>query len=91
MSLLASDSFVRAPSLVTSPEPPVVRALVNNNVCYTTDRSMQNIDNMLCDALVFNETNLKWLRRYSCLIFLNTRIKDELGNVLQQASVSALL
>lgn len=81
MSLLASDSFVRAPSLVTSPEPPVVRALVNNNVCYTTDRSMQNIDNMLCDALVFNETNLKWLRRYSCLIFLNTRIKDELSGM----------
>lgn len=81
MSLLASDSSIRVASLVTNPEPPVIRALVNENMCYTTDKSMQNIDNMLCDALLFNEANLKWLRRYSCLIFLNTRIKDELSGM----------
>ena len=81
MSLLASDSCIRAPSLVTPPEPLVIRALVSDNLCYTTDKSMQNIDNMLCDVLVFNQANLKWLRRYSCLIFLNTRIKDELSGM----------
>ncbi|TNJ27574.1 Kinase, Uni1 [Giardia muris] len=49
----------------------------------TSDPSMQNIDVALYETLIGDSSIATWLRRYSCLLFLNTRVIDELSGLFR--------
>lgn len=54
-----------------------------NLIPKTSDPSMQNIDMALYETLIVDSSITTWLRRYSCLLFLNTRVIDELSGLFR--------